>query len=194
MRTEDDAASWLARAPEVPAAWFLRPSRVHGRTHTQRVHIHARRLTGLLCWDEDDTALVLLAALVHDIGRRHDGVDPWHGATSASRAEHLGLLEGLTPEEAAAVLFAVKYHSRSDERAVRTLERWRDEGGRGRDGLRRPDPVRSLRVLWLLKDADALDRVRLHYPRGADPAMLRHRETVELMPFAVELYAVYPDR
>ncbi len=197
MSNGDEVARWVARAPEVPEAWFLRrgpqSSRVHGVTHTQRVHIHAQRLTEVLAWDEGDAALVLRAALVHDIGRRDDGVDPWHGATSASRAEQLGLLDDLSSEEAAVMAFAVRYHSRTDERAVRSLERPDAADDRGRDGARHADPVRALRVLWLLKDADALDRVRLHFPRGADPDMLRHRETVDLMPFAVELYRAFPD-
>ena len=58
-------------------------------------------------------------------------------------------------------------------------------------GARRlADPERALRVLWLLKDADALDRVRLGFGECADPRQLRHAETIELIPFASALYAV----
>jgi hypothetical protein len=52
------------------------------------------------------------------------------------------------------------------------------------------DPERALRVLWLLKDADALDRVRLGLGECADPRQLRHAATVDLIPFAGALYAV----
>ena len=193
MSDDGELARWAARAPEVPAAWFLHASRLHGVSHTQRVHIHAQRLTELLAWDAGDTALVLRAALLHDIGRRHDGADPWHGASSASRAEQLGLVDDLTPDEVDVVLFAVTYHSRADKRAVRALERRAGERGSAREQARRPEPVRALRILWLLKDADALDRVRLHYPAGADPRMLRHPESEGLMPFAEALYAASRD-
>ena len=58
-------------------------------------------------------------------------------------------------------------------------------------GARRlAEPERALRVLWLLKDADALDRVRLGFGECADPRQLRHRETIALIPFASALYAV----
>ncbi len=185
---DPDIAAWIARAPRVPPEWFRHESRLHGVGHTQRVHIHTQRLAEVLDWRDDDTRLALRSALLHDIGRWHDGLDPWHGASSATRAERLGLADDLSRAEADLVLFAVKYHSRSDERAVATLDRWAARQGRGgdADGL---DPYRALRVLWLLKDADALDRVRLPLDEGADPRLLRHPETIALMPFAEELYA-----
>jgi hypothetical protein len=46
-----------------------------------------------------------------------------------------------------------------------------------------------LRILWLLKDADALDRVRLPRWERADPRRLRHPEAERLLPFAEKLYA-----
>ena len=46
-------------APEVPVEWFaVPPSSTHGVRHTQRVHIHARRLTTQLGWPEPDRRLV----------------------------------------------------------------------------------------------------------------------------------------
>ena len=55
------------------------------------------------------------------------------------------------------------------------------------------DPERSLRILWLLKDADALDRVRLG--GGAydvDSTALRHECTLAMVGFAEELLSVMP--
>jgi hypothetical protein len=183
-----DVATWAARAPRVPPEWFRHESRLHGVGHTQRVHIHAQRLAEVLDWPEDDARLALRSALVHDIGRRHDGPDPWHGASSAMRAERLGLVDDLSPAELDLVLFAVKYHSRSDGRAVARLDRWAAPQGRAGEDGEGLDPCRALRILWLLKDADALDRVRLPLDEGADPRLLRHPETVALLPFAGELY------
>ena len=58
------------------------------------------------------------------------------------------------------------------------------------EARRLAQPERALRILWLLKDADALDRVRLHAWEEADPAMLRHPQTAALLPFADELYRI----
>ena len=88
---DGDARAWAALAPNVPDDWFVHPSRLHGVRHTQRVHVHAQRLTSELRWDDADTRLVLSAALWHDIGRTNDGEDPRHGAQSAARVLELGL-------------------------------------------------------------------------------------------------------
>lgn len=174
-----EAAAWAALAPTVPEKWFRRHSRLHGVSHTQRVHVHAQRLTSALGWDAGATDLALSAALWHDIGRTDDGVDDAHGAKSAARAEHLGLTRGLAPADAAAVLFAVRFHSLPDHEARASAA-----------DPSRPGDERALQVLWLLKDADALDRVRLG--EQADPYMLRHDATRHLltMGFADALYAV----
>jgi HD superfamily phosphodiesterase len=182
-----DAVAWAARAPEVPDHWFHRPeSRLHGPGHTRRAHVHAQRLLEQLRWDPADAELVLLAALWHDIGREGDGVEPEHGRRSAERADAEGLTAELTGGDAAIVRFAILRHSLPDRGAEPAAELAASE-----DGARRlADPERALRALWLLKDADALDRVRLGYGEVADPRQLRHRETVELIPFASALYAV----
>lgn len=184
-----DVAAWAASAPRVPADWFVRSSTLHGVMHTQRVHIHAQRLTGALRWHEPDTHLALAAALWHDIGRTHDGVEPAHGAESAARAIELGLTEALAPADADIILFAMLCHSRSDtfaeEEAVRRREARRTNGAR-----RLAEPERALRILWLLKDADALDRVRLADWEAADPGQLRHPCTRRSIGFAGELLAV----
>ena len=176
-RAREEAEIWAARAPHVDANWFAHVSVVHGVSHTQRVHVHVQRLAGALGWGAGDTDLALCAALWHDIGRLDDGIDPEHGARSVARIEHLGLSRALTPAEKRIVHFAVRYHPLPDNALADTEETlW-------------PDAVRAVRVLWLLKDADALDRVRLGWGEAADPQMLRHEETRRLLPFAGALYA-----
>ena len=178
-----DHAGRARRAVDVPAEWFLHPSCLHGASHTQRVHLHARRLVHELRWPEADIRVVLSAALWHDIGRRDDGADPEHGARSAARVEELGLHAFLAEADARLVLFAIRYHCRDDEHgALRAA---------GQD-----DPERALRILWLLKDADALDRVRLGAPGAeaweVDSTTLRHRCTPGMIDFAVKLLHALP--
>jgi HD superfamily phosphodiesterase len=181
-----EARAWLARRPDVEQGWFRRLSSLHGITHTQRVHVHAQRLLAQLAWDEASRELVLRAALCHDIGRFGDGVEPGHGASSVERADEKGRLADLTTEDAAVVRFAILRHSLRDGGAPGLAA----ELAACDDPARRlAEPERALRVLWLLKDADALDRVRLGSGESADPRQLRHGETIQLIPFAAALYA-----
>jgi len=179
-------APWVARAPDVPAWWFRRASRLHGESHTRRVHVHAQRLLERLRWDEADARLVLRAALWHDIGRETDGVEPPHGARGAARADELGLTAGLPPDDAALVRFAITRHSLSDGGAAAHAVELAAAEDRAR---RLAQPERALRVLWVLKDADALDRVRLGFGERADPRQLRHPEAIDQIGFADRLYA-----
>ena len=153
-----DADAWAMRAPDVPDHWFRRRSRLHGPSHTRRVHVHAQRLLEELRWPVADARLVLHAALWHDIGRRGDGVEPDHGRSSVERADELGLTAQLAPGDAAIVRFAILRHSLRDRGAE---EQAQELAARDDEARRLADPGRALRVLWLLKDADALDRVRL---------------------------------
>jgi HD superfamily phosphodiesterase len=173
----DDARVWASRAPDVPDHWFACASYLHGVRHTQRVHIHAQRLVRGLRWSVTDARLVLAAALWHDIGRGDDEWDPEHGALSAARAVDLDLLSSLDEAEARLVLFAVRYHCRSDARgALRATDE--------------PDPESALRILRLLKDADGLDRVRLGR-QCLDPKQLRHPEAPAMIPFAWALLGAF---
>jgi HD superfamily phosphodiesterase len=158
-------------------------------SHTQRVHIHAQRLLGLLDWSAADAELALHAVLWHDIGREGDAVEPGHGAASAARADELGLTAALAQADAAVVRFAIQRHSLHDRGAAQLA---RELAGSADKARRLAEPERALRVLWLLKDADALDRVRLGWGDCADKRQLRHRETIALIPFASALYAAMP--
>ncbi len=173
-READEVTSWSEQAPEVLPEWFLHFSELHGVRHTQRVHIHARRLAQLLEWPADDTHLLLRAALWHDIGRQHDGFDPEHGGNSVLRARELGLTQALPPAEAAVVEFAVRQHSLEDAPAARAASA-------------QNEPDRALAILHLLKDADALDRVRLPAFEWPRVELLHHRCAVESIAFAHRL-------
>jgi HD superfamily phosphodiesterase len=179
-----EARAWLARRPDVQQHWFRRSSRLHGVTHTQRVYVHVERLLEQLAWNEADGELVLRAALCHDIGRFGDGVEPGHGASSVEWADERGRLADLAADDAAVVRFAILRHSLRDSGAPGLAAELAASGDPAR---RLAEPERALRVLWLLKDADALDRVRLG--ECADPQQLRFEATIKLIPFAAALYA-----
>lgn len=135
--------------------WFARPfgqagwDGIHGLGHTVRVRTHADAIARGLELDERERAAIDAAAMWHDIGRTHDNIDYYHGAKSAGKVVAFGLERGLEPSVAEMALYAVTHHSGSERHAESAATH-----------LRAPES--ALRVLRVLKDADALDRVRIH--------------------------------
>jgi hypothetical protein len=110
--------------------------------------------------------------------RTNDHSDCYHGAKSAGRVVGLGLHKGLDEPTVEVALFAVTHHSASEEHAKRAVE-WL------------VDPEAAWRVFTVLKDADALDRVRL----GAgdlDVRLLRHDVSLGHVERAWELLREMP--
>jgi len=134
------------------------PSAIHGPAHAARVMVWTTVLTG----DGPLFEAALWAAACHDLRREDDGVDPLHGERAA-----VWVLDELPrkleepPAGLDAIASAVRWHAHADDETE-----WRDP------------------LLWVLKDADGLDRVRLG---DLDPRRLRSKEARELVPQAEEL-------
>src|SRR5213592_3118719 len=117
--------------------WFTMqpPSLLHGLAHSARVMVWTTVLAGEGPLFEP----ALWAAACHDLCRETDDLDPGHGERAA-----IWVLEELprrledVPDELDRIASACRWHSYSDREAG------------SRDDL-----------LWLLKDADGLDRMRL---------------------------------
>jgi predicted HD phosphohydrolase len=189
MRPED-------ALPEPQASWFVRPDghdasgTIHGLGHTRRVMIHASELAETLRVVGWEREALVRAALWHDIGRTHDGADYYHGAKSAGRAVALGLHRGLEPEVYQTALYAITHHCGGEQYGLRAAEYlfYYHPAGDGQEcgevERRQVDPEAAVRVFKMLKDADALDRVRLG---DLDPSMLRFPESRERVPRAWDL-------
>ena len=154
--------------PVPDSAWFRNSGGIHGVSHTLRVLRHAERLSSALGLPGLEREAALVAALWHDVGRTHDGWDRRHGAKSAAKVARLGLGRGLDPELSRLAHFAVELHCLPDRAAPRAA-------------ARHPDPDLALRVLWVLKDADGLDRVRLEPWDGLDSKRLRFECSKEMV-------------
>ncbi|OAI54990.1 hypothetical protein AYO44_13780 [Planctomycetaceae bacterium SCGC AG-212-F19] len=147
-------------------SWFLMqpPSDLHGLGHTARVMVWAAVLTRETEWFEP----VVWAAACHDLRREDDGDDPDHGFRAG-----LWVHQQLSPQlrqpldGLELIAQACDWHVCSDREA----------------GWDHP-------VLWLLKDADGLDRVRLY---DLDPSYLRHSETRQWIKTAMRLYEATAD-
>jgi len=166
-----DRASFDPMVFPLDPLWFTRPGSIHGLSHTRRVLIHAAAIAASVPMDDDEFESLVLAIAWHDIGRTHDGWDREHGAKSVARIAELGLAEGIEDPILARIRFAVELHSTYDELAAERAARL-------------PEQESLLRVLWVLKDADGLDRVRI---ADLDPRQLRHSVSRTVVDRAWEL-------
>ena len=149
---------------------FVHANRTHGQGHVARVMVHAFRLieaTGLV----DEGSRLWGAVYLHDMARTHDGFDEVHGMHAVMRVnESTDLQERLiahgVQSDDPSMLLAVMMHCLPDDHSA--------YGGK---------PIWPL--LSLLKDADALDRVRFG---DLEPAYLRWEATKGMIGFAQDLY------
>jgi hypothetical protein len=176
-----DAAHFDPLAYPLDPGWFEHPSSIHGISHVRRVLIHAQAIAAARDVDPDWFESLVLAAAWHDIGRTHDGREPEHGPNSVARAKALGLGDGVDPLILARTHFAMEWHSVPDENALGHALTV--------DPKARPEIGTMLRVLWLLKDADGLDRVRIE---DLDPGQLRYEESLEFVDRAWDLLREMP--
>jgi hypothetical protein len=151
-----------------PPDLFRHRSVLHGQAHVARVLVHALRLVEALGCPEE-APRVWAAVYLHDIARTHDGRCPEHGAGAWARLQELPDVRerlargGVRGEDYPAIEAAVTIHSCGE--------------------LAPHDP--HWRLGALLKDADALDRVRLGDLKSK---WLRHREAAGMVPFASGLF------
>jgi hypothetical protein len=157
------------------------PSNLHGISHTLRVMLHTRLITTsfqspgwFLNASPEDITLAgraaFRAAMIHDMARKHDNEDFVHGADAAVEKYHLlsDRYEILT-EESQAIHIACMRHSITDVSFKPTVNHL---------------------ATAILKDADALDRIRLG---DLDPKRLRLRNSHHWIRFAEVLYENFSD-
>jgi hypothetical protein len=148
---------------------FDHPSRLHGVMHTYRVMVHVIRL-GVLTGRIAEAKNAFFAAYIHDMARKHDGYCTQHGTDAANFK--LPLYKSLFQQNGASlndlliIGKATAMHSLGNELAADDTDWY---------------------TVALLKDADALDRIRL----GEDDlntSYLRLSETHTFIDFAKQLY------
>ena len=148
---------------------FTHRSTLHGQSHVSRVLVHAFQLIQATGWIEEAPRL-WAAVYLHDLARTHDGVCYRHGGDAMKKFESLPDVRelfargGVKDEDYPLIHTAVVQHSLPKE-------------------LESGHP--HWRLTSLLKDADALDRVRLS---DLDPKYLRNKEALRMVPFAQALF------
>lgn len=142
----------------------------HSAAHIRRVVLLCAALAEAVGVTGEELDILLTAAAYHDAGRTDDGADTWHGAAGyevyrRKHGDHRG------------VQFLTTYHSCPDHEGFAALEE--EEWGMSRERL--------LLLFQIIKDADALDRVRFG-PWGLDPAFLRLEQSHRLIAYAERLF------
>lgn len=130
---------------------FLYQSPIHGITHNIRVSFFTFFLAEKLKLSVKDLKLALYAAFYHDIGRRNDDVDDAHGSLSALKLDKLQL--NIDEEESNILKCIITAHSLSDKVYEKVVNKYKIK-----------DLERCKLLYQILKDSDALDRVRLELP------------------------------
>ena len=140
----------------------------HDALHTLRVLFHALLIVEMdgIMLSEEETQMLMDAVNYHDIGRTNDDVDDNHGKASRDiyAADHMTENPGTG--------FLIEYHCLDDAVARRDLE-----------ALSLPDADRIWLLYTILKDADALDRVRFGL-RHLNPKYLRNDTAHKILPVA----------
>lgn len=141
----------------------------HGIKHTYRVMVHVLKI-GELARLNHEILLAFCGAYIHDMARKHDGYCTRHGSWAARKklpefSETFRQL-GVDDNGLKTIALAVSNHSLHEE-----IER----------------SHRDYLTVALLKDADALDRIRI-CKNCLDPEYLRIPESHQLISFAEKLY------
>src|SRR5688500_14120427 len=146
-----------------PNEWYLHdPNGIHGLGHTARVLVWTEHVADAIESSglNLDREVVRCAAMVHDVRRWDDGKDPEHGARAAAWIIESSFVLPLTLTQAQleSVRYCCQWHVPPDSSC--------------------PDMTTELQCL---KDADALDRVRIY---DLDPTRLRTEAAKSLVPQA----------
>lgn len=150
---------------------FTHRSHVHGQRHVARVMIHAMRLIDATGTEHLRTQL-WAAVFLHDLARTHDGECHRHGADAVARWKH---------EPALATMLGERQIHFDAEPGVQLAVRLHCMPKRHEPPRDSPDWP----LVALLKDADALDRVRLG---DLDPSYLRWPQARKMIDFAQQLH------
>lgn len=152
--------------------YFEHFSTLHGVLHTYRVMYHVVELGKAHKYSVRDIKTTLCAAFIHDMSRRHDELCYAHGKWAIEEKLPSFLAEfkeyGLKKKDIEALSTAVEYHSLPQELSQSHLH---------------------YKITALLKDADALDRIRLG-EGGLDPSYLRLKHSKNFVEQGVRLYKI----
>ncbi|KAF0179409.1 MAG: hypothetical protein FD164_2045 [Nitrospirae bacterium] len=153
---------------------FDRESHLHGIAHTYRVMTHCLVL-GAASGYHRESLIAFCGAFIHDMARQNDGRCEYHGQWAAERKLHQHskrfFSEGITDGEVSVIAEIVTGHSLPGDVQVE----------------------KKNIPLAILKDADALDRIRLG-EGNLKPEFLRLSQSGSFIGYAQALYCAATER
>ena len=149
----------------------------HGVNHNIRVCFFAYIISSNEKISTRDFELIMEACKYHDIGRTNDMEDESHGKKSADKITFLD--NKYSKEELNYIKTIVTCHSLNDKKFNKVATK---------NGV--IDIERCKKMHEILKDSDALDRVRLHYPY-VNEKYIRTETARKMIAFAHELFYNY---
>lgn len=135
---------------------------VHEKGHSMRVLLHCLILGQLYSISSEDMDILADAALYHDVGRTHEGVERGHGEASAKLYE----AGAEYPNDVSS--FLMRYHCRPDNEGYTFIQQYYSA-----------DSDHITLLFNIFKDADGLDRIRLSL-NDVDFTQLRTEEAKRL--------------
>ena len=157
---------------------YIYVSEGHGINHNERTALFTFYLANKEGLSDEDLKLALYAAFYHDTGRMHDFLDDYHGFRSAEMLDRLEL--DVTDEELDILKTVITCHSLDDSRYQSVVNKNNVY-----------DKKRCDKLFKILKDSDALDRVRLDGNPIVIPEMLRCGCSKNLILASYQLYDNY---
>lgn len=158
-------AATLQRCIDSLMPEYFYPSPIHGQNHNERVLLYGCMIGWYEGFNDADMRILCDGCAYHDIGRHDDEVDDYHGQRSADR---IHTVLSYDDEEDMRILRSIMEAHSKDDRIMPRIFASRGVA----------DQARALRIARALKDADALDRVRVD---KLDPRYLRFDSSKKLV-------------
>lgn len=165
-------------------SFCLYDSPIHGRNHSERVLLFSFLLGKYYNLNEKEFSILMDAAWYHDIGRESDCDDPFHGYSSALKLNKVINLSKYTKKEVNMLKAVIDAHSRSDSKMEDVIFDY---------DIEENDSEVFYRLSKMLKDADALDRLRFsdYCDACLNSDYLRYSYSKELVEFALNINNIY---
>jgi len=155
---------------------IIKQSDIHGISHVIRTSFFILILSTLENINIKDFKILVESILYHDIGRTNDIDDERHGYEATKKIDFLK--DKYNENDYSLITSLITAHCIDDNLYQKVADYYKIN-----------DTKRFYKLLCILKDADALDRVR-EYPY-VDIKFLRTNHSKELLPFAYELFYNY---
>lgn len=163
----------------------LYKSDIHGISHNIKTLIYAFIICIEKGLDYDNIKIILDACKYHDVGRKNDFEDKYHGERSSNKIDDIVKTEEFYKNKNYLNLLKaiVEIHSKDDREENNIIAKYQVD-------------INDFKQIYsILKDADALDRIRLSMrvpiAKGLDVRYLRAEESKKLVKFASQLNTIY---